>query len=98
VVCKDRAKLGDEPWIVFKTVCCCLVFKYKLYIILLSLELLLAGWPFVCLWGNPIANVSQVIGNSQANFIKDIIGHWQPSDKLLKGIGNFFKSTYLSEG
>jgi hypothetical protein len=39
------------------------------------------GCLFVCYWGNPLANVSAVVGNPQANLSQGVRGYWQSSGK-----------------
>jgi hypothetical protein len=44
---------------------------------LYSKEALEKDFPFDCQWGNPLANVSKVIGNLLAKLLQGIRGHWQ---------------------
>jgi hypothetical protein len=48
----EGALFGDEPLKVFKTVRCFLVFNFN-FILFRGI----AGCPFVCFWGNPLAIV-----------------------------------------
>ncbi len=64
VVWMDRALAGDKPLIVFKTICCFLF----LISVWLSSEVLHKGCLFVWYWGNPLADLLEVVGNPLANF------------------------------
>jgi hypothetical protein len=44
---------------------------------LCSKEVLERDFPFDCQWGNPLANVSKVIGNLLANLLQGIRGRLQ---------------------
>ncbi len=55
------------------------------FLILLSSEVLQKGCPFVCNWGNPLANVPYVGGNTLANLLQGVRGCWQPSSKFVIG-------------
>jgi hypothetical protein len=62
----DRALFGYEPLRVFETICCFLGFNLKFTF---SSEVLHIGSLCVCYLGNPLANVSEVVGNPLANLL-----------------------------
>jgi hypothetical protein len=39
----------------------------------------------VCQWDNSLANISEVIGNPLANYLKGVRRYWQPSGKFFEG-------------
>ncbi len=84
----DRALFGDEPLIVLKLQYLLLGFQLR---ILLSLEVLHRGCLFKYYWGNPLANVSEVVGNPQANLYRGSEGIGNPLSnfyRVSEGIGN----------
>jgi hypothetical protein len=55
----DISLFGDEPWIVLKlSVASC--FITLMFTFFRGFD---KGCPFVCNWGNPLANMSEVVGN-----------------------------------
>ncbi len=86
----NRALLGDEPLILFKTTHRFSFFKFKFYF----LEVLHNGCPHVCTCiyiGSPLANSSEMTGNSQAISLQDVGGYWQPYDICVnKAVNCFF--------
>jgi hypothetical protein len=61
-------------------------YNYQLVVGLkkLSLEILQTGCPLFCKFGNPFANVSEIICNTVANLLQDARWYWQPSDNFLR--------------
>jgi hypothetical protein len=67
----DRALFGDEPLAGFITICCFLVFNFVFYF----LQRYCTKVAPLCVIGEPLANMPNVVSNSQANLLQGVRGY-----------------------